>query len=172
MERQSNRVVVSARDLAHISRCLASLVQNGNANCALLLDSSGQVVRSAGETEELDTTSLGALLAGNFGSAREIARLLKERSFTALFQQGEQASVYTHLVNDRWLLSVVFDRRTQVGLVKSLTHRSAAEIEKLLRKAPAGARAMEAVVSPEWRIAADQALTQALGGADSSLRSE
>ena len=163
MQRQGNRTVISARDLSLIASSLTRLIHNGNANCALLLDSSGHVVRANGETKGLDTIALGALLAGNFGSAREIARLLQEDSFNALFQQGTQASVYTQQVGTHYQLSVIFDRRTQVGLVKSLVQRCATELDDLLRKTWSGSKKAEAVVSQEWRLAADNALDRALG---------
>lgn len=163
-EHQTSKIIVSERDLSHIVQHLNDLVLNGNAVCALLLDSSGQVIRACGDTSGLDVTVLGALLAGNFGSAREIARLLREESFTAQYQQGETTSVFTQLVGGRWMLSVVFDQRTQIGLIKSLSQRQAVELGRLLQRSARRPRGAEGVVSREWRSAAGRALDQALGG--------
>lgn len=132
MEPPLTNLVVSASAILGIDDRLHRLVLESSVSCAVFLDHSGQVIRSAGDIEGRELISLGALLAGNFASAREIARLLREPSFRLSYQQGEREHVLTTLVADRCLLSVLFGASGQLGLVKVLTNQAADDLSDLL----------------------------------------
>ena len=123
-----SRLVVSEEHVQSINICLDRLIEDGNTGYALLLDRSGQVVTYRGETDHRRLDAMGALLAGNFAAAREIAKLIGEDSFGAVLQQGQHQHIFTALVSEHWMLSVVFDARTPVGLVKVLCRRAAADL--------------------------------------------
>ena len=91
---------------------------------AILLKTSA----SSQGTDHRRLDAMGALLAGNFAAAREIAKLIGEDSFGAVLQQGQHQHIFTALVSEHWMLSVVFDARTPVGLVKVLCRRAAADL--------------------------------------------
>lgn len=128
MEPTLTNLVVSAEAMARIDDRLCYLIREATATCAILLDHSGQIIRVAGDFDGQDLVSLGALLAGNFASAREIARLLREPQFRVCFQQGEHQHVMTSVVGGRCLLSVLFRASSQLGLVKVLSGRAADEL--------------------------------------------
>jgi predicted regulator of Ras-like GTPase activity (Roadblock/LC7/MglB family) len=133
MEQLTN-LVISDRELATISTVLAKLMNDTNATSAMLLDKSGQVVAVQGTSSRRNATSLGALLAGVFSSSREVARLLDEKDFRSIFQQGVNESIYTTMVEEQWLLVIIFDKLTHIGLVKVLSKKAAEELGRTLER--------------------------------------
>jgi hypothetical protein len=47
-----------------------------------------------------------------------MAKLLGEEHFSCLFHQGERDNIQLSLVGDRTLLTILFDDRTTVGMVR------------------------------------------------------
>jgi predicted regulator of Ras-like GTPase activity (Roadblock/LC7/MglB family) len=97
---------------------LRKLHQQSNAKVVFLVDKNGQLIASAGDTSEIDTTSLASLTAGNIAATGGIARLLGEREFTLLFHEGEKDNIHISLVGQRVILVVIFDQRSSIGLVR------------------------------------------------------
>lgn len=133
MDPQLTSLIVSERETNAIEECLERLVDDTGANYSMLLDKSGQVVAAQGDTARQDITALGALLAGTFASSREVARLLKEKDFRVLFQQGIKENIFTELIGEQWMLVVMFDKRTHIGLVKVLAKRATDELIAILQ---------------------------------------
>lgn len=97
---------------------LQKLHQQANAMVVFLVDKNGQLIASAGETRDIDTTSLASLTAGNIAATGGIARLLGEKEFTILFHEGEKDNIHISLIGQRVILVVIFDRRSSLGLVR------------------------------------------------------
>lgn len=153
---------MSEQHIRAIDSCLDRLILEANVRMAMLLDRSGQLVTSRGE-ERLDVDALGALLAGNFASAREIARLIGEDSFAAVFQQGRLQHVFTALVTESWMLSLVFDARTPVGLVKVLCRRAAKELEEIFHVVCRPSEsAADSLLGQSFRVLAQRTIDQLL----------
>jgi predicted regulator of Ras-like GTPase activity (Roadblock/LC7/MglB family) len=133
MEQLTN-LVISDRDLATISSVLMKLMNDTNAASIMLIDKSGQVVAVQGTSTRRNTTTLGALLAGVFSSSREVAKLLDEKDFRNIFQQGVQQNIYTSMVEEQWLLVIIFDRSTHIGLVKVLSKKASDELGRILER--------------------------------------
>jgi predicted regulator of Ras-like GTPase activity (Roadblock/LC7/MglB family) len=133
MEQLTN-LIISDRELATISALLTKLMNDTNATSTMLLDKSGQVVAVQGTGMRRNATTLGALLAGVFSSSREVARLLDEKDFRSIFQQGVQENIYTSMVEEQWLLVIIFDRLTHIGLVKVLSKKASDELGRILER--------------------------------------
>ena len=147
-------LVVSESEQGNITRVLGRLAIDTGASHVLLLDKSGQLISAQGQSDQRDVIALGALLAGAFASSRQVAEILGERDFRTILQQGVHESLYTSLVGDQWLLVVVFDRQTHVGLVKVLARKGVTELERALERVRAGgAQAREQVVDVQFRNA-------------------
>jgi len=97
---------------------LQKLHQQTNAMVVFLVDKNGQLIASAGETRDIDTTSLASLTAGNIAATGGIARLLGEKEFTILFHEGEKDNIHISLIGQRVILVVIFDKRSSLGLVR------------------------------------------------------
>jgi len=133
MEQLTN-LVISDRDLATISSVLMRLMNDTNAASIMLIDKSGQVIAVQGSSTRRNATTLGALLAGVFSSSREVAKLLDEKDFRNIFQQGVQQNIYTSMVEEQWLLVIIFDRSTHIGLVKVLSKKASDELGRILER--------------------------------------
>lgn len=150
MEQLTN-LVVSEDELANVSRTLGRLALDTSASYTILLDKSGQLVTSHGQGAR-DLTALGALMAGAFSSSRQVAEILGERDFRSILQQGVQESILSTLIGDQWLLVVVFEQQTHVGLVKVLARKASDELERVLdRVRHGGAQARQQVVNVQFR---------------------
>ncbi len=129
---QLTSMIVPPDEVARIEDVLSRLVDETGGNHALLLDKSGQVIAAQGDTNRQDTTALGALIAGTFASSREVAKLLREKDFKILFQQGVRENLFIALISEQWILTIIFNRETHIGLVKVLIKKATEELEKVL----------------------------------------
>lgn len=158
MEQLSN-LIVSEGELSNITRVLGRLAIDTAASHTLTLDKSGQVLAAQGQTGQRDLIALGALLAGTFSSSRQVAEILGEQDFRTILQQGVYENIYTTLIGDSWLLVVVFDRQTHVGLVKVLARKAAEELERVLERVRSGdAQAREQVVNVQFRASVENTI--------------
>ena len=159
MEQLSN-LVVADKELHVIAGMLAKLMQDTSASYVMLLDKSGQVIATQGQGNlQRDATALGALLAGAFSSSRHVAELLGETDFRAIFQQGIQESIYTSLIVDQWLLVIVFDKLTHIGLVKVLAKKASDELSRVLERVRSdSSRIREKVVNVQFRTSVEDTI--------------
>ncbi len=133
MEQLTN-LIISDDELGVISAALNKLMNDTNATSVMLIDKSGQVISTQGTGTRRNATSLGALLAGAFSSSRQVAELLGEKDFRTIFQQGVHENIYTTMIEEQWLLVIVFDRLTHIGLVKVLSKKASAELGRVLER--------------------------------------
>ena len=114
-------------DFTAITESLKRFLGETNAQCALLVDKSGQLVTTVGEAQGVDTTAFATLTAADYSANDQLAKLVGENDFSSLFHHGDK-SIYVADIARRLLLVVIFDSRTTVGLVRL---RIKAEIEEL-----------------------------------------
>lgn len=133
MEQLSN-LIISDRELSVITSALTKLMNDTSATSVMLLDKSGQVIVTQGASSRQNATSLGALLAGAFSSSRHVAELLGEKDFRTIFQQGINENIFTTMVEEQWLLVIIFDKLTHIGLVKVLSKKTSDELGRILER--------------------------------------
>jgi predicted regulator of Ras-like GTPase activity (Roadblock/LC7/MglB family) len=114
----SSDLVMYEEEFLKIDEELQRLFQQASAKVVFLVDKNGQLIASAGETRDIDTTSLASLTAGNIAATGGIARLLGEKEFTILFHEGEKDNIHISLIGQRVILVVIFDKRSSLGLVR------------------------------------------------------
>lgn len=105
-------------DADRIALILRELLRESGARTALLVDRTGQLVASVGESPTFDSTAFASLTAADFSANDQLARMLGEQEFGSLFHQGEKESMYLADIVRRVILVVLFDSRTTLGLVK------------------------------------------------------
>ncbi len=115
---RSDRLSFYKEDIEKIDKLLAEFIRLSGAKCALLIDKEGHLVTRRGEVRSIDMDTISALVAGSFAATKEMARLLGEEEFTALYHQGTRDNIQLSLVGDRTLLTILFDDRTTVGMVR------------------------------------------------------
>ncbi len=129
---RNSRLVFYAKDVDRLDSELDSFLELSNARCALLIDKEGHLVTRRGEPVGTSMESISALIAGSFAATKEMARLLGEDEFTILFHQGARDSIQLQLIGDRTLLAVLFDERTNLGLVRFYAQEASLHIESIL----------------------------------------
>jgi predicted regulator of Ras-like GTPase activity (Roadblock/LC7/MglB family) len=158
MEQLTN-LIISDHELDTIANVLNKLMNDTSATSVMLLDKSGQVVSSHGMSTKRNATSLGALLAGAFSSSRHVAELLGEKDFRTIFQQGVHENIYTTMVDDQWLLVIVFDKLTHIGLVKVLSKRASEELGRSLERVRADtSRQKSSVLNIQFRSSVEDTI--------------
>lgn len=110
---------------------LQRLSKQTNASIVFLVDKNGQLIASAGDTQDIDTTSLASLTAGNIAATGGIAKLLGEKEFTVLFHEGEKDNINISLVGDRVILVVIFGHESSIGLVRLRVKKSTEILENI-----------------------------------------
>ncbi|MEW6068339.1 MAG: roadblock/LC7 domain-containing protein [Nitrospirota bacterium] len=118
-------LVMYEEEFHKIDAELQKLYQQSNSKVVFLVDKNGQLIASAGETREIDTTSLASLTAGNIAATGGIARLLGEKEFSVLFHEGEKDNIHISLIGQRVILVVIFDQRSSLGLVRLRVKKTA-----------------------------------------------
>jgi predicted regulator of Ras-like GTPase activity (Roadblock/LC7/MglB family) len=115
-------------DFTAITESLSRFLGETKSLCALLVDRSGQLVTTVGDSPGLDTTAFATLTAADYSANDQLAKLVGENDFSSLFHQGEKESIYVADIARRLLVVIIFDSRTTVGLVRL---RMKDEIEEL-----------------------------------------
>ena len=128
-------LVISVEALPELERALDDMLRRSQAECALLISrDDGSLITARGFVRSLDTTSLAALAAGTFASAREIARLIGEPEFSVLFHQGQREHIHVGIAGEHALVMILFNDLTTVGLVRLCGRECGAEIQDILSR--------------------------------------
>ncbi len=130
-----DRLTFYKEDIDQIDKLLNEFLRLSGAKCAVLIDKEGHLVTRAGEVNTVDMDTISALVAGSFAATKEMARLLGEDEFSALFHQGERDNIQLSLVGDRTLLTILFDERTTIGMVRLYASETAKKLATIYEQA-------------------------------------
>lgn len=112
------QMVMYEEEFNQIQGIVDTLVRAANANVVFIIDKNGQLISAAGDSDQIDTTSLASLTAGNIAATGGMAKLLREQEFATQFHEGQNANIHIQLVDNRVILVVIFDKKTSLGLVR------------------------------------------------------
>jgi len=121
-------MVMYEEEFRQIQTIVDALVKASNAGVVFIIDKNGQLIAAAGDSEQIDTTSLASLTAGNIAATGGMAKLLRENEFTTQFHEGENANIHIQLVDNRVILVVIFDKKTSLGLVRLRVKKSCEQL--------------------------------------------
>jgi CheY-like chemotaxis protein len=122
-----------AEILQKVRDSLQELQVSASARCVLLLSAEGYPIQVIGQINDLQITSISAVIAANFLGTTELANLLGNRSvFRSSFHAGDDYNIYVYDVNGAFLLAVVFDARRKPGVIWFYTKQAASAIAPLL----------------------------------------
>jgi len=134
------QMVMYEEEFNQIQTVVDRLVKEANAKVVFIVDKNGQLIAASGDIENIDTTSLASLTAGNIAATGGIAKLLRENEFATQFHEGEKANIHIQLVGNRVILVVIFDSKSSLGLVRLRVRKASDELnrifELLLSKVP------------------------------------
>ena len=121
-------IVMYEEEFNQIKQIISKLRIDANAKVVFLVDKNGQQIAAQGEIENLDTTSLASLTAGNVAATDGLARLIGEKEFSILFHEGEKDNIHISIVAQRVILVVIFDERSSLGLVRLRVKKASQEL--------------------------------------------
>jgi predicted regulator of Ras-like GTPase activity (Roadblock/LC7/MglB family) len=85
----------------------------------LVIDDAGNILTECGTNSAIvDTTSLAALAAANFGATAQIAKLIGEDDFSLLFHKGKKLSVHFIRIGKELIMMSVFNDDLSLGLIR------------------------------------------------------
>ena len=125
---QQSSFVMYDEEFKRISAVIEKLLRESNSKVIFLVDKNGQLIAGCGETENLDTTSLASLTAGNIAATGGLAKLIGEKEFSILFHEGEKDNIHISIVGQRVILVVIFDHRSSLGLVRLRVKKASEEL--------------------------------------------
>src|SRR5438067_10400045 len=125
------QMVMYDEEFQQISTVCERLAREANAKIVFLVDKNGQLIASVGATENLDTTSLASLTAGNIAATGGLAKLIGEKEFSILFHEGEKDNLHISIIGGRVILVVIFDTRSSLGLVRLRVKKASDELNKI-----------------------------------------
>lgn len=145
---RESRLVFYKDQVDQIDRILTDLLRKAGARSAFLVDRDGHMITQAGEKGTFDLDTISALVASAVAATKEMAKLLGEREFSALFHQGARDNIQLSLVGERAILSILFDDSTTLGMVRlyvsDAVKRLAELFERAQRSVPAPSENLDA----------------------------
>ena len=156
-------LVLPQEPLTKIERCLEALLHRSRAVCVMLADIAGLLICETGNRGFLDPVALAALAASNMAATAEMAKQIGEHApFSYLFHEGERRHVYVSAVGSNLLLIIVFDQKTQIGLVRIFARLASGELGPLALELEPFMDRAGATVDREFGNALAEGLDQAL----------
>ncbi len=118
-----------------LDTALADLLALSEAESVFMSDHGGNLIASCSAEQENDALiqTVAALAAGAFNATRELAALVKEPEFHAIYHQGTNRNIFIQSLPSDFIILIVFGEATPVGLVKLYVERTGREIEALIR---------------------------------------
>ena len=127
-------IVMYEEEFNQIKQIISKLRVDANAKVVFLVDKNGQQIAAHGDIENLDTTSLASLTAGNVAATDGLARLIGEKEFSILFHEGEKDNIHISIVAQRVILVVIFDERSSLGLVRLRVKKASGELNDVFAR--------------------------------------
>ncbi|HAA58265.1 MAG TPA: dynein regulation protein LC7 [Myxococcales bacterium] len=119
------------------------LTRDANAKVVFLVDKNGLLIAASGDVQNIDTTSLASLAAGNIAATGGLAQLIGEREFSNLFHEGDRDNIHITLVDGRVILVIIFDKRSSLGLVRLRVKRASEEVKRVFTEMEKESQASE-----------------------------
>lgn len=133
---------LGADDVEAFEGLLQEFVADTAALCALLVDRTGRLLASAGETGTMDDVAFATLASADFAASDQLAAQLGEPEFTSLYHHGAERSMFLAEIGGAGILAALFDTRTTLGMVriatKSLLPRFVECFARLAERGPSG----------------------------------
>src|SRR5215475_6963920 len=127
----ASQLVMYEEEFQKINAVCDRLTKDANAKVVFLVDKNGQLIASSGQAQNLDTTSLASLTAGNVAAMGGLAKLIGEKEFPNQFHEGEKESLHMSIVAGRVVLVVIFDAKSSLGLVRLRVKKAGEELTKV-----------------------------------------
>jgi len=133
-----------------LTEAVSALAVQAEARAVLLTDLAGNVLVNTPYSDPLTVQTIGALGAGSFSATRELAALTGEEAFNSISHQGKEIGLHVCGIDESFLLLIIFDRTTTLGLVKLYTEKAVAELAPALREV--AEQSVASITAPSTRF--------------------
>ena len=138
VELRNTRLRFYEKDIRRLEKIMEEFLKLSQAKCVFLVDKEGHMITRVGGDIDFNQDTISALVAGSFAATKEMARLLGEREFSALYHQGENDNIQLSLVGDRTILTVIFDDSTTLGMVRLYVSETVKKLNQVFEDARSG----------------------------------
>ncbi|MFP3869281.1 MAG: roadblock/LC7 domain-containing protein [Syntrophobacteria bacterium] len=125
-------LVLSKEAITNLVNVIDENLLRAGADCALLVDRSGNLIVNRGDPANLDVVALAVLSAANFGATAEIAKLIGEDDFSLLFHKGKNENVHFTKVGKGFILITLFGKDISLGLIRLKTAKVTEQLLPIL----------------------------------------
>lgn len=133
--------VLDEKQYGQLKKFLDDFLDNSDASAVLLCDRGGNIIVDSGESVTDSVDLISALVAGAFAATQELAAVLGEEEFTAIFHQGRKNNIFISAVGDEVLFLALFSDNTNIGLVKMHALTTCRRVGGVIRESTAGTSA-------------------------------
>jgi DNA-binding response OmpR family regulator len=125
----------SASNQHPLTKRLQHFRANTNARCVLVLSKSGHIMDMVGDTTDLDTNSISALVAANFMAGIELlGKILGNESvFNTSYYEGPNYTIYANSIDSNYLLAIIFGRESKQGVIRFYVNKLIEDLVPILR---------------------------------------
>ena len=150
-------LVMYEAEQKEIQTAIERLCSEARARAVFVVDKNGQLLAGAGQTANIDATSLASLIAGNAAATGGLARVLGEqKEFSVTYNEGDQDNLYLTIVGQRVILVVIFSNETSsLGLVRLRVKKAADNLAAIIQRVVAKAETSSQAASPLAEITDD-----------------
>ena len=131
---------VTETDLVPFRLELSRLMRKSAARTVLFTDTAGHLLTYTGQRPEIDVQAFLALCAGDYAASREMAGMLGEDRFQALYHESDHHQIYITEMGTAALLILLFDHGSTLGLVRWAVKKYRTALARALNRALKGAR--------------------------------
>jgi predicted regulator of Ras-like GTPase activity (Roadblock/LC7/MglB family) len=128
----SRYLILYQREAERLRVLCDTLREMSRAKGVYLIDSDGQLLESSGEFKGLDTTALASLTAAYNASAVGIFKIIEEKAPTNQLLEGGIGSLFFSVISNVLIVGVLFDSKSNLGLVRLRTKKVGEELAQLL----------------------------------------
>ena len=115
-----------------LKRIANDLLVQAEATVVMLTDIGGNMIAQVPPRDDPNLPTMAALAAGAFSATRAVASLTGETGFRSVSHEGEQTSLFVQSLADEYLLVIVYQKTTTLGLVKLYARRAGEEASEVL----------------------------------------
>ena len=123
--------VIYNEEFILIKQILEELKQNTKAEIVFISDSEGHCIASTGDMEDSYLNSISSLIAGSIAAVNSIAEMLDIEKFPSVLTESANKSLHVSLINQRTMLIVIFDRTSNLGIIRFRVKNAIKEFEKI-----------------------------------------
>lgn len=129
-----SQLVLSEEAFDDVRNVIDELATKTRAKLVVFCESNGYPITSKGNIHGVELAGLSSLAANNFSATSKMATMLGERdSFKYLYHEGDDSNIYVSNVGYNFVLLVVFDKDTALGMVRIFTKKAIEKLSEVLQ---------------------------------------